>query len=190
MFSGYPVGIFLLAMVGRLIKKRMMLLISMGISAVGMGLMVWRGTLISGGAGMFCSVFGSNISLNLIYTIPTETVSPRHRSNFSIMIMVTYALGGLLNVLWFYLFRDFRSVLLFCDLVPGLFVIAALIFFIKDLPMCMITKSTPEKTLRTLEFIAKMNSKHFDLTIGDIKSIKEEYRILQKFERNRASTLQ
>lgn len=159
MFSGVSIGIFVLAMVGGLVGKRRLLLVSMWVCLLGMGLMVWSGSLIIGGVGMFCAVLGSNTSTNLVYTVITETVSSRYRANFSMIAMTSFAIGGLGNVLWFYLLRDFRLVILFFNLIPGVLVMLALIFFIKDTPMCLVTKNSPENALKKLEFIAKVNKK-------------------------------
>jgi hypothetical protein len=81
------------------------------------------------------------------------------------LIMATFSVGGLANVLWFYLLRDFQLVLLYCYLVPAVLATAALIFFVKDTPICMVTKGSPEKALKGLRFIAEVNGRDFDLTL-------------------------
>lgn len=167
MFSGFAIGIFVLALLGGLVSKKTLILGNMFITIIGMVLMVMSSSVIMGGAGMFCCILGLNINLHACFPFITETVSQNYRSTYSMLLSVFDTFGGLANVLWFYLLRDFKLVILYCYLLPAVLVTGALIFFVKDTPICMITKSSPEKAHEGLYFIAKTNGKdaEFNLTI-------------------------
>ena len=62
-------------------------------------------------------------------------------------------------MLWYYLVTDFTYVLVYFYIVPGIFLLLALIFFVKDTPIGLVTKASPEKAHRSLAFIAKVNQK-------------------------------
>lgn len=143
------------------------MVVNLCLGLVGMGLVRVAPSIVVGGLGMFWCIFGLNINVNICYPFITETVSQRYRPMFSMLIAVFYALGSLGNVLWFYLLRNFEDVIIYCYGVPSILLTLAIIFFIQDAPICMITKSSPEKALQGLKHIAKVNQKvYFDLTIS------------------------
>lgn len=74
-------------------------------------------------------------------------------------IQLFYGLGVLINVLWYYAIGDWQIILIAFYLVPLVFVIIGSIFFIKDTPMCLVTRYKSERALKAFAFIAKINKK-------------------------------
>jgi len=67
---------------------------------------------------------------------------------------------------------NFTFVLIYFYLIPGLLLMMALIFFVKDTPIGLVSKATAERAYISLAFIAKINQKDdFDLTIKEIEQI-------------------
>lgn len=162
MYSGFPIGILALALLGDLITKKRFMLVNMFLSIIGLVMVVAAQGVLVGGIGMFLCIFGLNINLNICFPYVTETVSSKYRPSFSMLIMASYSVGALANVFWFYIFRDYSPVLIYFYGIPAVFSTLSLIFFIKDSPICMITKSSPERALRGLKHVAKINNKELD----------------------------
>lgn len=77
-----------------------------------------------------------------------------------------FSLGALVNVLWFYLLPNFQEVLIFFYLIPLVIVTIGFLLFVKDTPICMVSKLKAHKAHRGLKFIAQLNKKEdFDLTV-------------------------
>lgn len=190
-FSGFPIGIFVLALLGGLVSKKALILGNMIITIIGMALIVASSSVIMGGAGMFCCILGLNINLHACFPFITETVSKHYRSTFSMLLSVFDTLGGLANVLWFYLLRDYKQVILFCYLIPAVLATAALVFFVKDTPICMITKASAAKAHQDLHFIAKVNGKGdtFDLTIQELEEIQITYTQITSNQRSKTFSI-
>ena len=59
------------------------------------------------GAGLFLCVFGAKNNINIPLMFTAETVDEKHRQIFMMVLQTMYAVGGLANVLWYYLLNDF-----------------------------------------------------------------------------------
>ena len=80
-------------------------------------------------------------------------------------------------MLWYYLITDFTYVLVYCYIVPGVILMGAFVFFVKDTPIGLVTKVSAERAYASLAFIAKVNKKDsFDLTVEEMGQIQEEYK--------------
>jgi hypothetical protein len=85
-------------------------------------------------------------------------------------------LGVLLNPFWFTYVADWQEILTVFYFTPAVAVTLGVIFVVKDTPICLIMRNTPEKAYEDFLFIAWMNNiKDFDLTVSLISEIKENY---------------
>ena len=75
MFSGFPIGILLLALLAGHIGKKKLMLINMIMALIGIILVVITPSLLLGGVAMFCCLFGLNINVNICYPFIAETVN-------------------------------------------------------------------------------------------------------------------
>lgn len=107
MYSGFPIGILVLALLGGRVSKKNMMMMNLVISLLGMCLIEVGKSIYIAGVGMFCCVYGLNINLNICYPFIAETVASKHRPKFSMLLAVFYTFGALANVFWFYAFPNF-----------------------------------------------------------------------------------
>ena len=61
-------------------------------------------------------------------------------------------LGGL-----YFLFRHWRPIMIFFCAIPGIVVLFLFIFYVEDTPKFLVTRKGIEKTVKSLNRIAKIN---------------------------------
>lgn len=61
------------------------------------------------------------------------------------------------NVLWYYAVRDWQIIMGVFYLGPSLFVLIAVITFVKDTPICLITRWSATEALKAFSFISRIN---------------------------------
>jgi hypothetical protein len=94
-----------------------------------------------------------------------------------VLIHTSYCLGGLANVLWYYVIGNFQIVLIVCYAVPSLAVLAGLLYYAKDTPICLMSKYSAEEAYNSLKFIAEANKKEdFDMTVEEVREYQDRYR--------------
>lgn len=120
--------------------------------------------------GMFLALAGMIMSLNLTYVFVTELVEEKNRQKYKVILTALFSLGGLTNVLWFYLLPNFEIVLLVFFGGPTLVLTIIFAIFFKDTPISLITKHNPEKAYENLMYIAKVNRKtEIGLTLEEVR---------------------
>ena len=70
-----------------------------------------------------------------------------------------YGVGVLLNVAWTYFFHNWLITLIAFYVVPLILTILGMVFLVKDTPMCLVTRYSPAKALKSFRFIAHHNKK-------------------------------
>ena len=125
----------------------------------GMVVTIFCVNLWMAGIGICLCVFGGKNNFNLTVIYMTETATKQYRQAFSVLIHTSYCLGGLANVLWYYTIGNFQIVLIACYAVPSIAVLIGLILFVKDTPICLISKYSAEEAYKALRFIAEVNKK-------------------------------
>lgn len=166
MYSGIVIAIVLLSLFGNFISKKNIILFNSILILIGVIIASFSVSLVMGGVGLFFCNFGGMFTFNLSYIYVIETFGEKHRKTFAMALPASYSLGSLLNVLWFYVIPDFKIVLLCFYGIPAVIAIVLLIIMVRDVPIDLITKRSPEKAFKALQFIAKVNSnKNFTLTL-------------------------
>ena len=143
---------------------------------VGLLKVIMSQSLIKSGFGLFFCLFGLTIANGISFVFITETVGEEKRQSYKIVLASFYSLGGLLNVLWFYIAPNFETVLIIFYLLPTILCIICFIFLFKDTPVTLISKRSPEEALKDLKMIAKINKKKFNMTVDDVKEMQIKYR--------------
>jgi MFS family permease len=159
MYVGNVVGFLGLTLVGDVLGRKMLMLANLIICAVGMIITVFAVNLTMAGIGLFISTCGIQNAFNICFYYIAETVSESHREKFSVAIQLFYGLGVLINVLWFYAVGNWQIILAVFYLVPLVMVIIGVYFFVRDTPICLVTRYTPSVAVKEFNFIAKMNKK-------------------------------
>lgn len=164
-FAGNLCGTIFLALFGGLLSKATFLFWSLFMKVVGLTMIGLSVNMWMGGFGVFLCLFGGMMNLQVCYTYITETVSKNHRQKLSMILSSVYSIGGMYNALCFYIFPNYQIVLLGCYGIPTVILLFALLYFVRDTPFWLITRLAPEKALKELRFIAKLNAKEdFDMT--------------------------
>jgi hypothetical protein len=75
----------------------------------------------------------------------------------SVVCQIFYGVGVIMDILFYYLLRDWQLVLGLFFFIPGVVVLVIVSVLVKDTPSCLVLRNTPEKALKDLLSIAKMN---------------------------------
>ena len=144
MYAGSLLGVLFMSLSGDLLGRKTLILLNLIMMMIGMCLTIWCANLWMAGIGIGLCVFGGKNNFNLTVIYMTETTSKKYRQILSVLIHTCYCAGGLFNVLWYYVIADFQNVLIYCYGLPSIFVAIILIFFVKDTPICLISKHSPQ----------------------------------------------
>ena len=150
MYSGALVGIVMLSVFGDMVGRKKLLLFNMAFTIIGLVLTICSQNLLMAGWGMFMAIMGIKASHNITFIFISETVHQSFRHKFSTGIELCFTLGGCCNILWYYLFSSSEIILISFYAVPALLTTIAIVFFVEDTPIAMLTKFTPEKAYKDL----------------------------------------
>ena len=98
-----------------------------------------------------------NNQLYMSFSFISETIAESHRDKFSVLIELFYGVGIALNPLWFYLLRDWRTVLIAGYGVPAFLACLGALRILRDTPLNIITRQQPAQALADFLFIARLN---------------------------------
>jgi len=91
-----------------------------------------------------------------------------------------YGIGVLLNVPWYYIVGDWQLIMAIFYLIPSLAVLLGIIMFVRDTPICLVLRNSPEKAYKDMKYIAKINKiDNPNLSLNEIKEIKKNYSSMQ-----------
>ena len=172
MYLGPLLSFFFCSIVGDLISGRKLLIGGIVVGILGFFLLIFSWSFWVGVIALFLMMFGVMLSYGLSYIFITELVAENRRQTFKIIISATFSVGALTNVLEFYILPNYKSVVIFFFLIPMIILGLAFALFFKDTPISLLTKSTPEKTYKSLEYMAKVNRHQFDLSVDEIQVFK------------------
>lgn len=165
MYVGNVVGFLGLTLVGDLMGRKMLLIVNLFLVVVGLMLVILCQSLIMAGIGLFVITCGIQNAFNVCFYFIAETMSEEYREKFSVAIQLFYGLGVLLNVLWYWWIGDWQVIFVAAYFAPLVVVIGGSVFYLKDTPMCLVTRYHAYEALKDFTFIAKNNNKKdFNLT--------------------------
>lgn len=67
MYAGILLAIFLLAMFGGIIGKKVMITVNLLVTIIGLAVVIWSQTLVMGGIGLLLCTFGGMVNINVCY---------------------------------------------------------------------------------------------------------------------------
>lgn len=126
------------------------LLISYGVATLGMVVAVAAPNLYVVGIGLFLMGYGSDSAINICFYFITETMESKNRQKYSILIQVFFSLGGLVNVGYFYLLKNWRVIMLIFLIAPSIVCLVLVIKVIKDTPYFLVKLCSREKIISDL----------------------------------------
>jgi hypothetical protein len=120
-----------------------MVLISLSLSIIGVILTLTAATPKLACIGLFLWGAGAETSFSLIYNFATELTAEKDRANNCTILMVFFVLGSMGNTFFFYVFRNWRLVLVFFYLLTNVVVCFAFAYFVESTPIELIERNTP-----------------------------------------------
>jgi hypothetical protein len=82
----------------------------------------------------------------------------------SVVCQIFYGVGVMMDILLYWLIKDWQIVLGLGFLLPGVVAFVVLSIFVKDTPSCLVLRNSSEKALKDFKQIAKMNGIEADLS--------------------------
>jgi hypothetical protein len=129
-YIGTVVGFLLLSFVGDLVgRKRLMT------------------SLLMAGIGLFIASVGVQNSFNICFYFISETVSEEFREKASVAIQLFYGLGVLLNVLWYFMVKDWQMIFVLFYFLPAVASVIGIVIIVRDTPICLVMRNSPSKAL-------------------------------------------
>lgn len=133
-FFGY---ISISIMVDNMGRKKA-LLIAYGVATLGMVLLAVSTNLYMAGVGLFLMGYGSDSAINICFYFITETVETKSRQKYSIFIQIFFSLGGVINVGYFYIFKNWKIITWVFLIAPSLICLAVILKIVKDTPYFLV----------------------------------------------------
>ena len=95
---------------------------------------------------MMALVFlGGNNALYLSFSLVTETVAESHRERYSVLMQIFFGTGVFFNAVFFYFLEHWKSALWVGYVLPVSLTLLGVIFLMKDTPMNIVVRHTPEQ---------------------------------------------
>ena len=88
--------------------------------------------------GLFLCGFGFDSVLTVTISIMVECYEDRLRQRHCTIVMIFYAGGALIVTLFFWLWKDWKIVVMFALLVPSIIILVLMIIFVKESPMFLV----------------------------------------------------
>ena len=139
---GKILGAVLLSFFGDWFGRKNLVLGGSFCSLIGLLLAMLKINLTMVSVGLFITNVGIMPCYYVSFPLLSEQVSEEYRSKLTVVFQVMYSLGVIGNVLWTFLFNNWVSTLLFFYVLPFVFLILGLLFFVVDTPFSLITNNT------------------------------------------------
>lgn len=125
---------------------------------VGTLVCAFANSLMMGAIGMFICNGGVDWVFVLSQLYISETVSEEWRHQFIVITHVSLDLGRMVNAMYFYWFRDWRVIFIYCYLIPTAILLLGIIYLVIDSPICLIRHNTAEEIKEKFLWVAKINN--------------------------------
>lgn len=122
--------------------RKKALIISYGIATLGMIVAVLSPNLYGVGIGLFMMGYGSDSAINICFYFITETMEAKYRQKYSILIQVFFSLGGVVNIGYFYIFKNWKIITWIFLIVPSVICIILIVKVIKDTPYFLVKRNS------------------------------------------------
>jgi MFS family permease len=146
-YIGTVVGFLLLSFVGDLVGRKRLMTICMTGVVVGLVIAIFCQSLLMAGIGLFIASVGVQNSFNICFYFISETVSEEFREKASVAIQLFYGLGVLLNVLWYFMVKDWQMIFVLFYFLPAVASVIGIVIIVRDTPICLVMRNSPSKAL-------------------------------------------
>lgn len=175
MFFGIAAGYLLLTLFGELVGKKMLMLVNLSFYLIGIGtVLLFSGVWGAVAGGLSVAVLGISNCYIICFMFLVETVERSAREKATVLIQSFYGIGAVINIGWYWLFQDWRTIFFACYFIPACLLFVGICLMVVDTPMSLILRNSPEAALSRMLFMAKINGKGEDvLTPEDIESVRK-----------------
>ena len=146
-YIGTVVGFLLLSFVGDLVGRKRLMTICMTGVVVGLVIAIFCQSLLMAGIGLFIASVGVQNAFNICFYFISETVSEEFREKASVAIQLFYGLGVLLNVLWYFMVKDWQMIFVLFYFLPAVASVIGIVIIVRDTPICLVMRNSPSKAL-------------------------------------------
>jgi MFS family permease len=146
-YIGTVVGFLLLSFVGDLVGRKRLMTICMTGVVVGLVIAIFCQSLPMAGIGLFIASVGVQNAFNICFYFISETVSEEFREKASVAIQLFYGLGVLLNVLWYFMVKDWQMIFVLFYFLPAVASVIGIVIIVRDTPICLVMRNSPSKAL-------------------------------------------
>ncbi len=173
-YFGSLIGFILSSLVGDSLGRKRVMVISLGIAALGSILMVVSNNLWMITFGVIITGAGINVSSALCFCYMGEVVSDIKRQKYSILIQISYTIGSMFLTVFYYLIGNWRVNSIILQVVPVIVAFWLFVFYVEDTPLFLV-KGSNEKAVKALNRIGEINFGIKDIVKGeDIDSVRDE----------------
>ena len=140
MFSGRLLLLCLTTLFGDLFGRKMLMVGSLGLYVLGLVIAVSSFSLAVTAAGLFVAFFGLGGFFSSSYYFTAETMSTEKREKSEITFQIYFGVGFFVNVLCYWLFGNWKVILIFFYLVPAAIVFFFMASYAQDTPICLVIR--------------------------------------------------
>jgi cyanate permease len=127
--------------------KKALMVATVVANLVGLLLAMCGSTLFLAAIGLFVNFAAKCIQIEVVICYITESVAEEIRGRYSMVIYILFGAGVTLNGLFFKTISSWQLVLIIYAVIPLLFGLAGLLFYIEETPFDLIINYSPEKSL-------------------------------------------
>lgn len=118
--------------------RKKAILIAYSIATLGMILLALAPNFVLIGIGFFFMGYGADSAVNICFYFITETMEAQFRQKYSILIQVFFCLGGITNIAYYYILKNWKLVVWLFLATPSILCVAAIFKIVKDTPYFLI----------------------------------------------------
>lgn len=163
-YFGSFVGYLVVSWMNDNLGRKRSIMIGLIVSLLGIFLISASTSLPMAQLGMFLAGFGIDPSINTVFYFISETVENHLRQKHSTIIQFFFSLAGIVNVINYLIFKDWRVIYWVFFFIPAAVSIFLIYWFVQETPQFMIMFHSTEETIQALKKIAISNGSQFFLS--------------------------
>lgn len=138
MYLGSFIGYLVVSWMNDNLGRRKSILIGLAISLLGILLIATSVNLLMAQIGLLCAGFGVDPSINTVFYFISETVENKSRQKHSTIIQFFFSFAGIVNVLNYYIFKNWRLISYLFFVIPTTIAAFIVYWFIQETPQFMV----------------------------------------------------
>ncbi len=154
-------GYFVVSWMNDNLGRKKSIMIGLILSLLGILSIASSTNLLMAQIGMFLAGFGIDPSISTVFYFIGETVENSLRQKHSTIVQFFFSLAGIVNILSYLIFRNWRPIVWIFFVVPAVVAVFLIWRLIEETPQFMIMFYSKEDTISGLKKMAKINNCSF-----------------------------